>query len=55
VNTAYSHFQEQFVSYTTKPKSELIQPSPLPSFTQANLEAGNTQQGVDELLATPNP
>jgi hypothetical protein len=54
VNTQYSYFQEQFVSYTTDPKSELIQPSPRPSYTAENLEAGKTQQGIDELLDTPS-
>jgi hypothetical protein len=56
VNTKYSYFQEQFVSYNIpNQSSELIQPSPSPTFTAENLEAGTVQQGIDELLEKPNP
>jgi hypothetical protein len=55
VNPQYSYFQEQFVSYTTTPKSEFIQPPTRPAYTAEDLEAGITQQGIDELLETPNP
>lgn len=55
VNTAYSYFQEQFVSYNTKEKSDFIQPSATPSYTAENLANGTTKRGIDEVVDTPNP
>jgi hypothetical protein len=55
VNTKYSYFQEQFVSYNIpNQNSELIQPSPPPTFTAENVGNGATQEGIDEILKTPN-
>jgi hypothetical protein len=54
VNTQYSYFQEQFVSYNTKQPSELIQPSKTPGNTLEALVNGNSNQGIEEILNRPN-
>ena len=53
-NTKYSYYQEQFVSYTTPPKSDLIQPTPTPWNTAEELSQGNVREGIDEFLNRPN-
>ncbi|MDR0369132.1 MAG: hypothetical protein LBH96_00930 [Candidatus Peribacteria bacterium] len=54
VNSDYSYFQEQFVSYNTNKKSDFIQPIATPSNSATDLEKGNNQQGVDEVMQRPN-
>ncbi|MDR2540221.1 MAG: hypothetical protein LBD11_00100 [Candidatus Peribacteria bacterium] len=55
VNTKYSYFQEQFVSYNTPQKPALIQPTPTPGNTAENVSSGKAQSGIDEILNIPNP
>ena len=55
MNTGYSYFQEQFVSYNHDKKSDVIQPSATPAYNAENLANGSTQQGVEEVRNLPNP
>lgn len=54
VNSDYSYFQEQFVSYNTNKKSDFVQPTATPSNSAEDLAKGNNQQGIEEIISRPN-
>ncbi len=50
-NTSYNYYQEQFVAYNTNKKSDLVQPSPIPSQGETIYAKAST----DKFIKDPNP